>query len=111
MFNKNELKKKATGTITAESHAYFYSVVLELSCIILYLSNSTLRTSIFAKLPITRDYCKGNKTKTSCIFLLCGIGIFLALFYIYLIVPYAPAFLQSSRYIVRASCVKIHRHW
>ena len=71
------------------------------SCVILYLSDSTLRTSSFTQLPITSDCCKGyGPEETSLIFLLCGTGIVLALLYIYPMVPYAPAFLHSSRYVV-----------
>ena len=40
--------------------------------------------------------------KTSFIFLLLGTGTFLVLFYIYPIVPNAPAFLHSSRYNLKA---------
>ena len=41
------------------------------------------------------DCCKGYRPETVFIFLLVGIGIFLALFCIYPIVPHAPAFLHS----------------
>ena len=63
-------------------HAYFYSLVLEVSCVILYLSNSTSRTSIFTQLLITSDCCiKCIGSKSSYSFLLLGTGIFL---YIYI---------------------------
>ena len=44
---------------------------------------------------IRSAFDEGYRPETSYIFLLCGIGIFLVLFYIYPIVPRAPAFLHS----------------
>ena len=55
------------------------------------LVNGTSRTSIFTKLPISSDCCKGYGPETSVTFLLLGTGMFLVLFYIYPIVPYTLA--------------------
>ena len=43
---------------------------------------------------------EGYRPETSVIFLLCGTGIFLVLFYIYPIAPYAPAFLHRFPLLV-----------
>ena len=46
--------------IGLKRHIYFYSLVLEFSCVfILNLFDNTLRNSIFTQLPITSDCCKG----------------------------------------------------
>ena len=67
------------------------------SCLILYLSDSTSRTRIFRKHPITSACCKGYWPGMSFIFLLISTGICLSDFISYPIVTQAPAFLQSSR--------------
>ena len=80
------------------------------SCVILYLSDSTLRISIFALLPITSDYCRTYRPETSVIFLLLGTWILFVLFYIYPIVPYAPEFLHISCYLSWLG-FQFQRHW
>ena len=45
--------------IGPKQHTYFYSVVLEFSGVILYLSDNTICTSIFTQLTIISDCCKG----------------------------------------------------
>ena len=49
---------------------------------------------------LNMSFDKGYRLETSYIFLLLGTGIFLVLFYIYAIVPYAPAFLHSFLLLV-----------
>ena len=53
-----------------------------LTRVILYLSNSTLRKSIFTALSITSGCCKGHRPETPYLFLFVGTGICLVLFYI-----------------------------
>ena len=59
----------------------------------------------------TVTFDKGNRPKILHIFLLRGSAIFLVLFYIYPIVPYAPAFVHNSRYfkaMLETNYISIH---
>ena len=67
-----------------------------ISCVLVHLSDSTIRTSIFAQLSIYKNY----RPKTSFIFLLIGVGFFLMFFDIYPIISHTPVFLHSFLFIV-----------
>ena len=58
-----------------------------------------IHTYVCSGLYVNRHFDKGQRPKTSVIFLLLGTGVVLVLFYIYPIVPYARAFLHSSCYL------------
>ena len=66
------------------------------SCVILYLSDSTIRTSIFTQLLLINADCvvNGICLKRHTYFYSVVLELFV-LFYIYPIVLYAPAFLHS----------------
>ena len=75
---------------------YFYSMVMELFLCYSYLSDSTLRTSIYTQFPLTSDCCKGYRAETSYTFLLLGAGIVLVLFLSIRQYPTHQHFLHSS---------------
>ena len=95
--------------IGLKRQSYFYSVVLEFLSVTLYLSDSSLPTSIFKQLTITSDCCKRYRPETSIIFILLGTGIALVLFYIYPIVPHSSAFLHSLPLPITSDCCKRYR--
>ena len=64
-------------SICLKRHLYFYSVVLEFSCVILYLSDSTPRTSIFRKFLLLVNVVKSIGSKINLYF--CSLALKLLL--------------------------------
>ena len=84
-----------SGELVSSLAVLFRTLICQHSCI---KRTKGVTQSKISRYKLIIDFRWRVRRETSVMFLLCGTGIFLVWFYIYPIVPYAPAFFYVSSY-------------